>query len=208
MTPGENLGKVGGQFRTSDIVEPASGQIPYKDLAAAAKRNQARGIAYVTGNSPYENPEETAISERCLIGFGGTGGPGMLSVLYNNNYQFVLTKDHLAIDVEMAHDARIIPIFDSAAKARASHKPAVIQPWLGDSVAWWEGNTLVVETTNVNPLQGVNHPFYLTPKGKVTERLTRTGEKEIAYQFTVDDPDTYTQVWKAELTFYPSPGIY
>jgi hypothetical protein len=208
VTPGENLGKVNGQFRTSNIVEPASGQIPYRDLAAAAKRAQARGIAYVTGNSPYENPEETAISERCLIGFGGTGGPGMLSVLYNNNYQFVLTKDALAIDVEMAHDVRIVPIFDSAAKAKASHKPAVITPWLGDSVAWWGGNTLVVETTNVNPLQGQNHPFYLTPKGKVTERLTRTGEKEIAYSFTVDDPDTYTQVWKAELTFYPSPGIY
>ena len=208
VTPGENLGKVNGKYRTSDIVEPASGQIPYKDLAAAAKRAQARGIAYVTGNSPYENPEETAISERCLIGFGGTGGPGMLSVLYNNNYQFVLTKDTLAIDVEMAHDVRLIPIFDSAAKAQANHRPAVIKPWLGDSVAWWEGPTLVVETTNVNPLQGENHPFYLTPTGKVTERLTRKSEKEIAYSFTVDDPATYTQVWKAELTFYPSPGVY
>jgi hypothetical protein len=208
VTPGTMLGKVHGKYRTSDIVEPASGELPYRDLAAAAKRAQARGIAYVTGNSPYENPEDTAISERCLIGFGGTGGPGMLSVLYNNNYQFVLTKDHLAIDVEMAHDVRIIPIFDSAAKARASHKPAVIKPWLGDSVAWWEGPTLVVETTDVRPLQGENGPFYLTPNGKVTERLTRTSDKEIFYQFTVDDPATYTQPWKAELTFYPSPGIY
>lgn len=208
VTPGEALGKVGGKFRTSNIVEPANGQIPYKDLAAAAKRAQVRGVAYVTGASPYENPEETAISERCLIGFGGTGGPGMLSVLYNNNYQFVLTKDYLGIDVEMAHDARLIPIFDSAAKAQAGHKPAVIKPWLGDSVAWWEGKTLVVETTNVRPLQGENHPFYLTPQGKVTERLTRTSDKEILYQFAVDDPATYTQVWKAELTFYPSPGVY
>ena len=208
VAPGEALAKVGGKYRTSNIVEPANGQLPYKDLAAAAKRGQIRGTAYVTGNSPYENPEETAISERCLIGFGGTGGPGMLSVLYNNNYQFVLTKDHLAIDVEMAHDMRIIPIFATAAKAKAGHSPDVIKPWLGDSVAWWEGPTLVVETINVKPLQGENHPFYLSPKAKVTERLTRKSESEIFYQFTVDDPDTYTQPWKAELAFYPSKGVF
>ena len=208
VAPGEALAKVNGKFRTSNIVEPANGQLPYKDMAAAAKRAQIRGVTYATGNAPYENPEETAISERCLIGFGGTGGPGMLSVLYNNNYQFVLTDSHLAILVEMAHDVRTIPIFATAAQAKASHQPAVIKPWLGDSVAWWEGPTLVVETINVNPLQGENHPFYLSPKAKVTERLTRTGEKEIAYQFTVDDPHTYTQPWKAELSFYPSPGVY
>ena len=208
VAPGEALAKVGGKYRTSNIVEPANGQLPYRDMAAAAKRGQTRFVAYATGASPYENPEETAISERCLIGFGGTGGPGMLSVLYNNNYQFVLTKDHLAIDVEMAHDARIVPIFASATKAKASHSPDAIKPWLGDSVAWWEGPTLVVETVNVKPLQGENHPFYLSPKGKVTERLTRKSENEIFYQFTVDDPETYTQPWKAELSFYPGKGVY
>jgi hypothetical protein len=208
VAPGDNLAKVGGKYRTSNIVEPANGQLPYRDMAAAAKRGQTRFVAYATGASPYENPEETAISERCLIGFGGTGGPGMLSVLYNNNYQFVLTKDHLAINVEMAHDTRIIPIFASATKAKASHSPDVIKPWLGDSVAWWEGPTLVVETVNVRPLQGENHPFYLSPKGKVTERLTRKSESEILYEFTVDDAETYTRPWKAELAFYPSKGVY
>jgi hypothetical protein len=206
--PGEDMARINGRYRSSNIVEPASGQLPYRDPAAAAQRSQVRGAKYALGNDPYVGPESTTLSERCLIGFGGTGGPGMLSVLYNNNYQFVLTKDHLAVLVEMAHDTRIIPIFASAQKAQASHRPDVIKPWLGDSVAWWEGPTLVVETVNVRPLQGENHPFYLTAKGKVTERLTRRSETEILYQFTVDDPDTYTQPWKAELAFYPGKGVY
>jgi len=132
----------------------------------------------------------------------------MLSVLYNNNYQFVLTKDTLAIDVEMAHDVRLVPIFDSAQKAQASHKPAVIKPWLGDSVAWWEGNTLVVETTNVNPLQGQNHPFYLTPQGKVTERLTRVSANRVLYQFTVEDPKTWVSPWSGEYEFVRGDPVY
>ena len=207
-SPGEDMLRINGRYRSSNIVEPANGQLPYRDPAAAAQRSQVRGTKYALGNDPYVGPESTTLSERCLIGFGGTGGPGMLSVLYNNNYQFVLTRDHLAIEVEMAHDARIIPIYATAAKARASHSPDVIKPWLGDAVAWWEGPTLVIETVNVKPLQGENHPFYLSPKAKVTERLTRRSETEIFYQFSVDDPETYTQPWKAELAFYPGKGVY
>jgi hypothetical protein len=206
--PGEHLAKVNGKFRSSNIVEPANGQLPYRDMAAAAERSQVRGIKYAKGNDPYIGPESAALSERCLIGFGGTGGPGMLSVLYNNTYQFELTETHLAIVVEMAHDVRIIPIFASAAKARAGHRPDVIKPWLGDSVAWWEGGTLVVETVNINPLQAENGPFYLSAKAKVTERLTRRSEKEIFYEFVVDDPQTYTQPWKAQLAFYPQTRLF
>ncbi len=208
VTPGTMLGKVKGEYRTSNIVEPASGQLPFKDPAAQTRRAMAGFTRYMTGNAPYEGPEETAISERCLIGFGQTGGPGMLSVLYNNNYEFVLTKDHLMILVEMAHDVRAIPIFGSAVKAKASHRPGVIKQWLGDTVAWWEGDTLVMETVNVNPLQAENQSFPLSPKAVVTERLTRTGEKDIFYEFTVNDPDTYTQPWKAELSFYPQSRLY
>ena len=208
VAPGEKLAMVGGRYRTSNIVEPSNGQLPYRDMAAAARTAQLRGIKYATGNDPYEGPESTAISERCLIGFGGTGGPGMLSVLYNNNYQFVLTKDNLAIVVEMVHDTRIIPIFPSAQKARASHGPAAIKRWLGDGVGWWEGDTLVVESINVHPLEAQNGPFALSSKAKITERFTRTGPKEIAYTFTVDDPETYTQPWKAELSFYPQSNLY
>ncbi|MDZ4760144.1 MAG: hypothetical protein SGJ21_03635 [Alphaproteobacteria bacterium] len=208
VTPGDTLAKVKGEYRTSNIVDPPSGQIPYKDPAGVMRKQIASFTRYATGNDPYEGPEATAISERCLIGFGGTGGPGMLSVLYNNNYQFVLTESHLMILVEMAHDVRAIPIFASSAAARASHRPETIKPWLGDSVAWWEGDTLVAETRNVHPLQAENGSFPLSPKAKVTERFTRAGEQEIFYEFTVDDPDTYTRPWKAELTFYPQTRLY
>jgi hypothetical protein len=206
VAPGETLAVVKGEYRTSNIVDPPNGQLPYKDPAGVAKAQAAGFIRYVTGNDPYEGPEATALSERCLIGFGGTGGPGMLSVLYNNTYQFVQTPDHLMILVEMAHDARIIPIFEDAGSAKAGHKPNVIKPWLGDSVGWWEGATLVVETINVHPLQAAANPFPLSAKAKVTERFSRAADSEIFYEFKVDDPDSYTQPWKAELSFHPAKG--
>jgi hypothetical protein len=208
VTPGTMLGKVKGEYRTSNIVEPANGQLPFKDPAGQMRKQMAGFQRYMTGNAPYEGPEETAISERCLIGFGQTGGPGMLSVLYNNNYQFVQTPGHMMILVEMAHDVRVIPIFGSADEARKNHRPNAIKPWLGDSVGWWEGDTFVAETTNVYPLQAENQSFPLSPRGVVTERLTRTGPKDIFYEFTVNDPDTYTQPWKAELSFYPQSRLY
>ncbi len=208
VTPGDKLAHVKGEWRTSNIVEPASGQLPFKDIAAQQRKQMIGFQRYMTGNAPYEGPEEPAISERCLIGFGQTGGPGMLSVLYNNNYQFVQTPTHMMILVEMAHDARIVPIFANADAARKGHKPPVITPWLGDTVGWWEGDTFVMETVNVNPLQAQNQSFPLSTNAVVTERLTRTGEKDIFYAFNVNDPETYTQPWKAELSFYPTSKLY
>jgi len=208
VTPGDKLAHVKGEWRTSNIVEPANGQLPFKDLAAQQRKQMIGFQRYMTGNAPYEGPEEPAISERCLIGFGQTGGPGMLSVLYNNNYQFVQTPTHMMILVEMAHDARIVPIFANGDEARAHHRPANITPWLGDSVGWWEGDTFVMESVNVNPLQAQNQSFPLSSKAVVTERLTRTGEKDVFYEFSVNDPETYTQPWKAELSFYPTSKLY
>jgi len=132
----------------------------------------------------------------------------MMSSAYNNNYQFVQTPTHMMIVTEQVHDVRVVPIFASADKARAGHKPSVIQPWFGDTVGWWDGDTFVMETTNVNPEQGESHPFSISPKGIVTERFTRAGDKEIFYEFSVNDPTYYTQPWKAELSFYPSQGMY
>lgn len=205
---GESFAVINGRYRTSHIVSPTNGQLPHRDPEKARSLAEARRVIYETGNGPYDGPEHANLSERCLIGFGGTGGPGMLNTLYNNNYNFVSTKDHLAIVVEMAHDVRLIPIFANQAQAQRSHRPDAIKPWLGDSVAWWESDTLVVETINVHPLQGAAGPFPLSEKAKVTERLTRTGEKEILYRFTVDDPVHYTHPWTAELAFRPSPGIF
>lgn len=194
IDPGVKLATVKGEVRTSWLVDPPNGQLPMSPGVAAARREaSAKRRATI-----YEGPETLPIWERCLIGFTGAGGPGMMNVIYNNNYQFVQTKDHLMILVEMAHDARIIPIFEMAAKARASHKPNVIKPWLGDSVGWWEGDVLVVETINLHPEQAFANQIVFSDEGKLTERFSRTSDGQITYEFAVDDPKSYTQVWRAE----------
>ena len=130
----------------------------------------------------------------------------MLNNIYNNSYQIVQTKGAVAIMVEMVHDVRIIPLFADKAAAQAAHRPAVIQPWLGDSVGWWEQDTLVVETTQVNREQGRAGPVFLTPAGKVVERFTRTGPAEILYAFQVDDPTYYSRPWRAEMVYKSQKG--
>jgi hypothetical protein len=196
VEPGEHHGVVKGEIRSSWIVDPADGQIPFskEGRAKVAERRAERKFA-------SDNPETRTLADRCLIGFGGTGGPPMLNVLYNNNYHFVQTPDHLMILVEMVHDARIIPIGDNE-----KHRPEELHQWLGDSVGYWDGDTLVVETVNWNPQQGRRGPVYMSEKGKVTERFTRWSDNEILYEFTVEDPEYYSQVWRGEMTFTTTEG--
>jgi hypothetical protein len=208
LSTGDNLALVKGQYRTSNIVDPPDGQIPYKDPAAVMAKARAAGIVYMTGVAPYEGPEVIGLPERCLLGFSGASGPGILTPMYNNNYQLVQTKDYFVILSEMVHDARIVPIYKDAATARASHKPNVIKPWMGDSVGWWEGDTLAVETVNVNPTQGRENTITLSPKAKVTERFQRYAPDEIFYSFTVDDPDNYSKPWTVENSFRPQKALY
>jgi hypothetical protein len=192
IDPGIEFATVKGEIRTSWIVDPPDGRVPVSPAGQEARRNagaQKRATM-------YEGPETLPIAERCLIGFTGAGGPGMLNTIYNNNYQIVQTPDHVIIVVEMVHDARVIPIARS--KAEAKHKPAAIKPWLGDSIGWWEGDTLVVETKNVHPEQSTSGQIILSPQGKVTEKFQRVGDTQIFYEFTVDDPVYYTQSWRAE----------
>ncbi len=136
------------------------------------------------------------MGERCIVGFGTSGGPVLNNVLYNNTYQIVQTPGHVMLLTEMVHDARIIPI----TKDRA--RPSAIKPWLGDSIGWYESDTLVVETKNVNPLQR----GYVGPSGKLTERFSRSADGNLLYKFEVEDPDQYTQVWKGEMPMRPAPG--
>ena len=194
IDPGKSLANVKGEYRTSWIVEPANGQLP---LSAEGRNLLAKARADRTEHL-YHGPEYLPLPERCLIGFTGAGGPGMLNTIYNNNYQIVQTPDAVVIDVEMVHDARTIPLFKDKAQALANHRPAAVTPWLGDSVGWWEGDTLVVDTTNVNPQEGRQGPVFLSPKGHVTERLSRDSADQIFYEFQVDDPVYYTQSWRAE----------
>jgi hypothetical protein len=207
VAPGEMLAKVKGEYRTSYIVDPPSGRIPYTPAAQAILQERQKGaVRYLTGIGGNAGPEDTNLAERCLIGFGQTGGPGMLSVLYNNTHEIVQTPDHVVIVVEMNHDARVIPLFDTAAEARANHRPKAMPMWLGDSVGWYEDGALVIETRNVHPQQRVAGAFPMSEKTVVTERLSRVSDKEIFYQFTVEDPELYTRPWTAELSFHPAPG--
>jgi len=192
IDPGVEFATVKGEIRTSWIVDPPDGRLP---VSPAGQKARADAGAQKRATM-YQGPETLPIAERCLIGFTGAGGPGMLNTIYNNNYQIVQTKDQVVIVVEMVHDARIIPI--AASKAEAKHRPAAITPWLGDSVGWWEGDTLVIETVNVNPEQATQGQIILSPQGKVIEKFQRMGAGELYYEFTVDDPVYYTQTWKAE----------
>jgi hypothetical protein len=206
VAPGDRLAVVKGEIRSSYIVAPANGQVPLRRDAEVLTQRTRSSTRYVTGIGGNEGPEALPLSERCLIGFGNTGGPGMLSTLYNNTYQIVQAPDHVMILVEMVHDARIIPTFASEAIARASHKPDAITPWLGDSVGWYEGATLVVETTNIHPDQVRYSQIPVSSHGRMIERFTRVSDREIFYSFTVEDPANYTQPWTAELSFYPGKG--
>jgi hypothetical protein len=208
LSTGDSLALVKGEYRTSNIIDPPNGQIPHKDPAAVMAKARAAGIAYMTGVGKYEGPEEIGLAERCLLGFSGAAGPGILTPVYNNTYQFVQTQDNVVILSEMVHDARIIPVFKDAATARASHKPSVIRPWIGDSVGWWEGDTFVSETTNINPTQGEQNVIPLSAKGKVTERFQRYAKDEIFYSFTVEDSEKYSQPWTVENSFRPRKALY
>ncbi len=196
IDPGTRVAEIAGEYRSSFIVDPANGRIPYGAGAAAA-------FAGYRQTSGFDGPEQRPLGERCMVGFGSSGGPPMLPVLYNNNYQIVQTNDYVMILVEMNHDARII-------RLNQDHLGDANSPWLGDSVGHWEGDTLIVETTNFHPQQSfrfsIQHTLYLPPKAKVTERFTRDSESTMLYEFTVDDDTAYTQPWSAQIPFRATDG--
>jgi hypothetical protein len=204
--PGSQLANVMGEFRTSYIIDPPNGQIPRLEEPLVDLNRKSFGYRYLTGIGDNSGPEALPLAERCLIGFGNTAGPGMMGTLYNSTYQFVQTDDYVTVLVEMAHDARIIPTFESEEEARANRRPSVLQQWFGDSVGWYDGDTLIVETVNINPQQMQQSSVPISAAGKITERFTRYSDTEIVYQFTVDDSNLYSQPWTAELSFHATDG--
>ncbi|MDP3494822.1 MAG: hypothetical protein Q8R82_17055 [Hyphomonadaceae bacterium] len=191
---GTQFAKINGEIRSSWIVDPPSGRIPY---TADGKKKFDESLHFV--RNTFDGPETRPMAERCLVGFGSTGGPPMINVMYNNTYQFLQTPEHVVVVVEMNHDARIIPL-----KAADQKNPQ----WLGNSKGRWEGDTLVVETTNFNPGESLRtffqNSYLLSPDAKVVERFSRIGDTQILYQFSVDDPKLFSQVWKAEMIFNQS----
>jgi hypothetical protein len=190
LDPGERVLRINGEPRSSIIVDPPDGRVPA--LTAEARQRAAERGARAKKFGEFDHPELRGLAERCLMSFGSNAGPPMLpNYFYNNNYQIVQTKDHVMIMTEMVHDARII-------RMSGERLPQHVRPWMGDSIGRWEGDTLIVETTNFHPLQvfrGASEHL------KVIERLSRTAPDTILYKFTIEDPTTFTAPWSGELVF-------
>jgi|TARA_B110000438_G_C15799040_1_gene644244 hypothetical protein len=187
---GTRIQMIDGEYRSSIIVDPSDGQIPYAGDPRARFRRDPNGPG------PYDGPEARPLAERCLLSFGSHSGPPMLPVMYNNNYQFVQTADYVMILAEMAHDARIIRLNDS------EHQLAM-NKWMGDSVGHWEEDTLIVETKGFNPQQNFRGA---SENLSVIERFSRISESEILYNFTVEDSNVFSQSFTGELVFNARPS--
>ena len=191
---GNSVVSINGEKRTSLLIDPPNGKLP----ALTAQRRQELA-ARRANRGASDGPETRTLSDRCLLSFGSSSGPPMLPVLYNNHYQIVQERDHVMILVEMIHDARIV-------RLNGKPLPKSVPKWMGDSVGRWEGDTLVVETTNFNEQQNFRGS---TPTMKVTERFTRTGPDTILYRFTVEDPAAFTRPFSGELPLNRTPeAIY
>jgi hypothetical protein len=209
VDPGSNLALVKGEYRSSYLVEPDGGRVPRLENPQYDFERRNFGSRYATGFGDARGPEAIPNAERCLLGFGNKAGPGMMGALYNNTYQFVQTENYVMIMVEMVHDARIIPVFDSPEEARAHRRPVALEQWFGDSVGWYEGDELVVETVNIHPLQLSQSSVPITKAGRIIERFSRYSDGEIFYQFMVEDSNIYSEPWTAELSFYATnDGLY
>ena len=195
VDPGTRIIDLEGVKRASIIVSPKNGRLPAM-TPQAQERMRARLAQGRGGRGSFDNPENRSLGERCILSFGSSAGPPMLPLLYNNNYQIVQTRDEVAIEVEMVHDIRHIHLSDQ-------HIPANMKIWMGDSVGHWEGDTLVVETTNMRPEQNFRGA---SVGSKIVERFTRVSPNQIKYSFTVDDPQTYTQPYTGEVALNATKG--
>ena len=199
--------KVAKTRRTSIVIDPPDGRIPaltagrQKQLQeiSEARRRRCEKPGCEPENSgqlgPADGPEDRPLMERCLS--FGNAAP-MVSSAYNNNYEIVQTPGFVGIDIEMVHQMRRIPI------DQTPHLPSHVREWVGDSRGHWEGDTLVVDTTNFNNLEsfrGSDENLHLI------EQLTRIDADTIIYRFTIDDPTAFTKPWTGEIPFVKSDGL-
>ena len=185
----ERGSKLTGDKRTSLIIDPPSGTIPFTD--AARRRNAER--AQLSNSGAGDSYEDRPVGDRCLQGFNA--GPPMTPGAYNNNVQIVQIPGTVVIVTEMVHNARIIP---------TDGRPhTTLRQWSGDSRGHWEGDTLVVETINFRRETSLPGS---TADTKVIERFTRMDGNTLKYEFTVSDPHSYTQPWSAMLPLSKIPG--
>jgi hypothetical protein len=171
--------------------KPCEGGIPPL-TPEAQEADRARRMAQ---RRPAEGPEDRPLFERCIV--WPTDGPPMVSTNYNNNYRIVQTPGYVAIYIEMIHDVRIIPLDGRP------HQPPQVRSWMGDSVGHWQGDALVIDTTNFNglaPFRGSDQNLH------VIERFQRTDADTLLYQFTIDDPTAFTRQWTGEVPWQAAPG--
>lgn len=196
----ENAG-IGGNIRTSHIVNPINGKLPA--FVAGAIRNQgmyggdttgeSRPVRIAAGGIGTDGPEDRGLSERCIVGFNA--GPPFIPSLYNNNVQIVQHKTHVVLLTEMIHDARVVKLFDDEASIRNLDDSVTL--WTGDSRGYWEGESLIVITQNFNGLTASFGSSGTSSEKILTERFTRISSDTVNYEFTVDDPATYTATFSA-----------
>src|SRR3954471_4278683 len=200
---GSQYSVVDGRKRASILIDPPDGRVP--QLTPEARQRVARNLNRPTsdqtareddpgfeGNGAYDDPERRPLGERCLMGFGSTSGPPVLpNYFYNNLHQIVQTADTVMILTEMVHDARIV-------RMNAEHLPPTVRKWMGDSVGRWDGDTLVVDTTNFTDKTRFRGS---TPNLHIVERFTRVDARNLLYRFTIEDPETWTRAWTGEYTW-------
>mgnify|MGYP004305701845 CR=1 FL=1 len=183
--------------RTSLIVDPPDGRIPAM-TPEARQRQEDHGLGRPvrlrqSRNTPAHGPEDLGVGERCLSGF--STGPPITPSAYNNNLMVFQTPDHVVLFTEMVHEARVVPLDGRP------HLPASVRQWLGDSRGRWEGDTLVIESTNFTDRVGSFNTLGMAlgtgDTLHLTERLTRVDEETLLYEFTVTDPDTFVAPFSA-----------
>ena len=184
---------IGYDLRTSLITYPENGRIPPAVEGAFMQRGgvsedfpSERPVRFVVGGIAKDGPEDRGLSERCIVGFNS--GPPFMPSSYNNNVQLIQHQNHVVILTEMIHDARVVPL------GRNHNLTDDIRLWSGDSRGYWDGDTLVVETKNFN---GLTQSFISSPYGdsynkSLVERFTRVSADTVEYEFTIDDPSTFS----------------
>jgi len=200
--PGSKVMRVHGEPRTSLITTTENGKVP-NDVNGRAHSHEFNpedetpmpGQERPDPPGKNDNPETRGLTERCV---SYDTAPPALPGLYNNNIMIQQSRDSVAIESEQIHNARIV-------RLNAKHRTDGVREWGGDAIGWYEGNTLVVETTGLEPRQ---IHFGGSDQMKITERFTRVSPTRLHYAFTIDDPKTWAKPWGGEYEFTTSPGIY
>jgi hypothetical protein len=180
-------------LRTSLIIEPVDGRMPA--MTEEGRQRVAAREAAAKGIGRWDSAESNQLDDRCMIMAGA--GPPMMDAAYNSNYHIVQAPGYVMILTEMIHDVRVIPLDGRAAP------PQRVRQWMGTSRGRWEGDTLVVETTNFN---GKNPFRNSSERMRVIERFRRVSDDVIMYRFTIDDPATWTTPWTGEMPMQRTTG--